>query len=182
MLTLKLTGEEFYDEATGEFHSVDDLFLDLEHSLVSLSKWESKFAKAFLGPEPKTEEETLGYVEAMILTPNVPPEAFSRLNQTHFKLINDYIDSPQSATTFSNLNNLTGRGRPEIITAELIYYWMIAFTIPFECETWHLNRLFALIKICSIKNSKQKRMSPGEVAARNQALNAQRKAKLGTTG
>lgn len=181
MLTLKVSGEEFFNEETQEFTSVDDVVLELEHSLVSLSKWESKFRKAFLGPEPKTQEETLGYVEAMILNPNVSPSVLQRLDSSHFKLINDYIDSPQSATTFNNLAP-GPRGRPEIITSELIYYWMIAFTIPFECENWHLNRLFALIQICNIKNSKQKKMSPGEIAARNHALNEQRKAKFGTTG
>lgn len=180
MLRLTVHEEELYDESTEEFKSIDAVVLDLEHSLVALSKWESKFEKPFLGPEAKTTEETLGYVEAMILNDTFAPDLLDRFTQEHFTKINDYIDSRQTATTFSNTQRRGGR--PEIITAELIYYWMVSFNIPFECETWHLNRLFSLIQICNIKNSKQKSMPRSEVAARNRALNEQRKAQLGTTG
>jgi hypothetical protein len=172
--------KEFYDETTESFTYMDAVVLDLEHSLVALSKWESKFEKPFLGPDEKTTEETLGYVEAMIINDAFPQGLLDRFNQEHFTKINNYIDSRQSATTFSNTQHRSGR--PEIITAELIYYWMVSFNIPLDCENWHLNRLFSLIQICNIKNSKQKNMPRSEIAARNRALNEQRKAQMRTTG
>lgn len=182
MLTLIVQGEEFYDERTEEFTSVPDVTLVLEHSLVSVSKWESKFKKPFLDSSEKTIEETLAYVENMVLTKNYPPEVFSRLTEFHFNEINEYIASAESATTFSSSVNQKGRRNPEVITSELVYYWMTAFNIPFECEKWHLNRLFSLIQICGIKNSSEKKMSKSEIAARNRALNEQRKAQLNTSG
>lgn len=180
MLTIVVPREEFYNEQTEEFVIVDEIVLELEHSLVSLSKWESKFEKPFLGPEEKTSEEVLGYVESMILNPKFSPEVIFQLTQENLDQINDYIGSAQSATTFGQMPDRKVKG--EIITSELIYYWMVAFNIPFECEHWHLNRLFALIRICNIKNSKQKKMSKHELAARNQELNAKRRAELNTSG
>jgi hypothetical protein len=182
MLKIFVSGTELYNEETQEFTTIEDCTLTLEHSLVSLSKWESKFLKPFLGPNEKTTEETLGYVEAMILNESYPEDVIDRLTQNDFAKINDYIASNYSATTFSNNNQRKGRGQSEIITSELIYYWLVAFNIPFECETWHLNRLFSLIQICNIKNSKPKKMSRNEIAARNHALNEQRKAQLKTKG
>jgi hypothetical protein len=156
--------------------------LELEHSLVSLSKWESKYQRPFLSNSKKTSEELFDYLWMMILTPNVDPKVMYRLSQENIDDIQEYIDSSQSATTFGEL---PGRKAPgEVITNELIYYWMVAYTIPFECQYWHLNRLFALVKICNIKNSKHggKRMSRGELARRNADLNAKRRQELGTAG
>lgn len=116
----------------------------------------------------------------MIITPNFPPDTLQRLTQSDVGKINAYIESSESATTFGVMPQRGGRG--EVITAELIYYWMVAFGIPFECENWHLNRLFALIRICNIKNAPEKKMSPGEIAKRNRELNAARRAQLGTSG
>ena len=180
MLTLLVKSEEFYDEQNEEFTSVPDVILELEHSLLSLSKWESKFKKPFLGPNEKTLEETMGYVEAMVISNNCDNSILNRLTSEHFLKINDYISSTESATTFNT--NQKSRGNSEIITSELVYYWMIAFNIPFECENWHLNRLFSLIQICNIKNTNQKKMPKNEIAARNRALNEQRKAQLNTRG
>jgi hypothetical protein len=116
----------------------------------------------------------------MVLNEKFPPEVFTHLSHQNLSDINDYIDSKQSATTFGQMPRHTGRS--ETITSELIYYWMVSFNIPFECETWHLNRLFSLIRICNMKNSKPQKMSRSEIAQRNRDLNAQRKAKLGTSG
>jgi hypothetical protein len=179
VLTITVLGVEHFDEEKQEFLTEGDFILELEHSLVSLSKWESIYEKPFLGLEEKTTEEVFGYVKAMILTPNVPPEVFSRLSQANLEQINAYIEAKMSATWFSETPPPRSR---EIITSELIYYWMITFTIPIVCENWHLNRLFTLIKVCNAKNSKPIKMSRSEVAQRNRELNAQRKAQLGTSG
>ena len=182
MLTVIVSGTEIYNEETEEFGSFDDFTLELEHSLISLSKWESKFQKPFLAKENKTAEETLWYVKAMILNPMYPTDLFQRLTQENLDEINAYIESSQSATTFGTMPDSKGRGSPETITSELIYYWMIAFNIPFETQYWHLNRLFSLIRICNTKQSKPRKMSKAEVAQRNRDLNAQRRAQLGTSG
>lgn len=180
MLKLIVTGDEYYNEETETFSSVGDVTLELEHSLVSVSKWESKYEKAFLSGKPKSSEEIFDYVKVMIVTPDVDPDIIFRFSKQNFEEINAYLDARQSATTFGAMPERRGKG--EVITSELIYYWMVAFTIPFECQYWHLNRLFALIRICNIKNSPPKKMSRHEIATRNRALNEQRRAELHTTG
>lgn len=183
MLTITIPGNEFFDETTQEFVSSESVTLQLEHSLVSLSKWESKYQRPFLGPDQKTDEEVLGYIRAMILTENYQEDCLGRLTQENIDSINDYINSPQSGTTFKDPFTQKKLSRnTEIISAELIYYWLVAFNIPFDCETWHINRLFALIRICNIKNSKPKKMSRSEMLAQRQMLNEQRKSQLGTSG
>jgi hypothetical protein len=180
MLIITVPGIEHFNEESQEFVTVDDVTLEMEHSLVSLSKWESKHEKPFLGKGDKTTEEVLDYVKLMTLTPNVPEEVFLKLSEENISDINSYIDAKMSATWF---NEPPGAPRSrDVITAELIYYWMIEFNIPFECETWHLNRLFTLIRVCNIKQAKPKKMSRSEIAARNRELNAQRRAQLGTKG
>lgn len=182
MLTIIVLGDEYFNDDTAEFETHGDIVLELEHSLVSLSKWESKFQKPFLGSGTKTPEEIFCYIEHMIVTPNLPPEVFSRFTQQNLDAINAYIESKESATTFGEMPER--KGKNEVITSELIYYWMVAFNIPFEVERWHLNRLFALIRICNIKNSnsKPKKMSKHELAQRNRELNAKRRQELGTSG
>lgn len=180
MLKLFVIGTEYFDEETETFESVGDCELELEHSLLSLSKWESRFKKPFLSNTSKSNDEIFAYVEDMILTPDYPNDIISRLNQQNLDRINDYIESKESATTFGSMPERKGRG--ETITSELIYYWMVAFNIPFECERWHLNRLFALIRICNIKNSKPTKMSRNEIAQRNRTLNDRRRAELNTRG
>lgn len=182
MLRLIVSGQEFYDEINEEFVTFDDVVLELEHSLASLSKWESKFGKPFLSSSDKTDEEVIAYIEFMVLSDNLSKEVYDRISKQNLDEINDYISSEQSATTFSDTSQQRGKGREEIVTSELIYYWMLSYNVPFECENWHLNRLFALLRICNIKNSKQRKMSRSEIAARNRDLNAQRKASLGTSG
>lgn len=180
MLRLVIDEDEFFNEETSTFETGGGIVLELEHSLISLSKWESEFQKPFLSPGVKTSEEVFGYLHAMVLTPGVGPDVLYRCTQKDVDRIQDYIDSSQSATTFGSMPKR--RGPSEVITSELIYYWMVAFNIPFECQYWHLNRLFALVRICNVKNSKPKKLSRNEIAQRNRELNAKRKAELGTSG
>lgn len=180
MLTIVVPGVEMYDEQQAEFVTIGDMTLELEHSLVSLSKWESIYEKPFLGKDEKTTEQVLTYVRLMTLTPNIPDDVFSKLSEGNFKAINEYIDAKMTATWFSDTPGAPSSR--DVITAELIYYWMITFQIPFECERWHLNRLFTLIRVCNVKQAKPKKMSRSEIAARNRELNAQRRAQLGSKG
>ena len=180
MLKLIIEGDESFDDETQTFNKVDDVVIELEHSLISLSKWESKYQVPFLSSDEKTPEEIFGYLQAMIIIPDIDPSIIYKCSRANVLDIQEYIDSSQSATTFGSMPNRQGPG--ETITSELIYYWMVTFNIPFECESWHLNRLFSLIRICNIKNSDSPNMSRNEIAQRNQDLNAQRKAELKTTG
>ena len=181
MLILNVGSTEFFDEKTQEFITEPGVTLHLEHSLISLSKWEQKVQKPFLGIYEKTTEEIFEYINAMILDDGDYSEVIKKIGQVEINLINEYIDSSATATTFSNYGTKPSRSS-EVITSELVYYWMISYGIPFECENWHLNRLFALIRICTIKNSKQQKMPKNEAAQRQRMLNEQRKARLGTTG
>lgn len=180
MLKLIIEGDEVFNEETAEFSTVDDAVVYLEHSLISLSKWEAKYQEPFLSSTDKTHEQIMDYIQFMIFSPGESSEIVSGLSKKNIEEIQAYIDSPQSATTFGEMPDRKSRG--EVITSELIYYWLVAYNIPFECQSWHLNRLLALIRICNIKNGKQKKMSRNEIAQRNRDLNAKRKAALGTTG
>lgn len=180
MLNLIVPGIELYNEETEEFHHEPHFVLQLEHSLISLSKWESIFEKPFLGKQKKSNDELMVYVECMILNPVFPAQLRARLSQENVEAVQSYIESAQSATTFGKMPDRPGK--QEIITAELIYYWLVVFNIPFEVETWHLNRLFALIRICNIKQGKQPKRGKAETARHYRELNAQRRAQYGTTG
>lgn len=180
MLILIIKGDEYFNDETQSFETTEDVVLELEHSLFSVSKWESEFQKPFLTSSSKSVEEIFGYLKAMVITKNVDLDVLYRCSQENIDQVQAYIDSNQSATTFGVLPER--RGSREIITSELIYYWIVSFNIPFECQYWHLNRLFALIRICNIKNSKQRKMSRNEIAQRNRELNDRRRAELGTTG
>lgn len=180
MLQIIIPATEMWDESKQEFISIKEQTLQLEHSLVSLSKWESKWHKAFLSKKEKTEEETLDYIKCMTLTQNVKPEVYRYLTRDNIEQITKYIDDPMTATVFSE--NKAGKGRNEIVTAELIYYWMIALNIPFECQKWHLNKLITLIRTCEIKNSPPKKMSKRDIMSRNAQLNAARRKQLNSRG
>lgn len=180
MLRITIPAAELYDERTKEFIYMREQTLQLEHSLVSLSKWESKWCKSFLSKKEKTYEETMDYIKCMTLTQNVDPGVYNRLTNANIDEINRYIEAPMTATFFSD--DKMPKSSREIVTAELIYYWMIALNVPFECQKWHLNRLLALIKVCNIKNSPPKKRSRKELMSRNAALNASRRKQLNTKG
>jgi hypothetical protein len=180
MLTIRVLSVESFDDATQEFTSEGGFVLELEHSLVSLSKWESIHEKPFLGKDPKTAEEIFSYIKCMALDCKLPEELFHKLSTSNVDQIREYIDAKMSATWFSDQPGAPKTS--EVITSELIYYWLTIFNIPFECENWHLNRLFTLIRVCNVKQAKPKKMTRTEMAQRNRELNAQRKAQLGTSG
>ena len=180
MLTITIPAIEMWDEAKQEFITRKEQTLQLEHSLVSLRKWESKWCKPFLSSNNKTEEEVIDYVKCMTLTQNVDPETYRYLTENNVKEINAYIGAPMTATTFSE--DRRGRANREVITAELVYYWMIASSIPFECQKWHLNTLLTLIRVCSIKNNPPKKRSNKDIMSRNAALNAARRKQLNSRG
>lgn len=181
MLTITFPEEERWDDDLQEFIYYKAQTLNLEHSLVSLSKWESKWNKPFLTKDPHTYEESIDYFKFMTVTPNVDPDIWKRVTVEQIKQINDYIDAPMTATWF---NEKEGQGRRsnEQVTSEIIYYWMIALNIPFECQKWHLNRLLTLIRVCNIKNTPPKKMSKSEIMSKNKALNAARRARSGSKG
>lgn len=180
MLQLTIPAVELFDENSQEFVYRKEQTLQLEHSLVSLSKWESKWCKPFLSKDIKSFEETVDYVRCMTITQNVDPSVYKYLTNENIEEINRYIDAPMTATWFSEEKNNKGNG--EQITNELVYYWMISLNIPKECEKWHLNRLLTLIKVCDIKNQPPKKRSKRELMSRNAALNAARRKQFNTRG
>jgi hypothetical protein len=179
MLKITIPSIEQYDEVKGEFLTSREHVLNLEHSLVSISKWESKWGKPFLSKEEKTTPETIDYIRCMTISQNVNDDTYNFISNDNITQVREYIDAKMTATTFSNQKQTNNR---ETITAEIIYYWMIALNIPFECQKWHLNRLLALITVCNLKNTPAKKMSKREIANRNSALNATRRQALNSGG
>lgn len=181
MLQITIPEGEFWDEAKEDFIYSKEWTLQLEHSLVSLSKWEAKYCKPFLVKDVKTPEETLDYIKFMTISQNVPNSVYTRLTRQHIEAINDYIGAPMTATTISDSSGKSGK--KETVTSELIYYWMIALNIPFECQKWHLNRLLTLVRVCNVKNAPPKKPQ-GKNSLVNQyaALNKARRQKYNTTG
>lgn len=179
MLTITVPKSEQFNNRTGEFLYTKETVLSLEHSLVSVAKWESKWHKPFLGQGEKSNEEILDYIKCMTISQNVDPLVFLALTQENINDIRDYINNPMTATTFSDQNKRPGR---EIITAEIIYYWMISMSIPFECRKWHLNSLLALIHTVGLKNQPKKKMSKSAAMKQQHTLNASRLARSGGTG
>lgn len=180
MLSITVPLSEVFDESTGKFVVAESITLELEHSLASLSKWESEHEKPFLSKEPKTSEETLDYIRCMILTPVFPPEVLKYLTKDNIEKIDTHINRKMTATTFSKIE--PSRISREVITAEVIYYWMSTLNIPSECQYWHLNRLLTYIQVVNRKNAPPKKTSKRALLNRNSELNAQRLASMGTNG
>ena len=177
---------EYWDEKNEEFvkipgsQATKETTLQLEHSLVSVSKWESKWCKPFISKKNMTDEEAIDYIRCMTLTQNVNPEVYNNIPTDIVEQVSRYINAPMTATWFNE-----GKGKrsnSETVTSELIYYWMIALNIPFKCEKWHLNRLLTLIRVCNIKNTPPKKMSKKALMQRNAALNASRRQQLNSNG
>lgn len=180
MLQIKIPKTELWDEKNEVFIiNNKEQILTLEHSLLSISKWESKWKKPFLSRDEKTDEETIDYIRCMTTTSNVDSTIYNFIDSKIIEQVNNYIDDPMTATWFNDKEKSNSR---QIITSELIYYWMIALNIPWETQKWHLNRLLTLIKVCNIKNAPPKKMSMNEVMNRNAAINKARKAKYNTKG
>jgi hypothetical protein len=166
-----IIGDEGFDQDNDRFVLINAITIELEHSLAALSKWESKYKKPFLSSD-KSVDELTDYIKMMCLTPNVPPEVFQKLDETHYQAINEYINDPMTATWFGkDPNEKPGH---KIITAEVIYYWMSTLGVPFECENWHLNRLITLVRVINIENSPKKKMDPREAARQQREINMRR--------
>ena len=179
MLKIVIPGQEFWDESNEEFLYTKDVPIVLEHSLVSISKWEEKWKKPFLVKDPKSPQEARHYVECMTITQNVPTMAYHALTSTLVDTISDYINASMTATVLPPQKGPPSR---EIVTSELIYYWMVALQIPVEFQKWHLDRLLTLIQVCNIKNAPPSKKSKREIMDRNRALNEARRAQFNTRG
>lgn len=180
MKKITIPSGEMFNSATNEFITVKGQTITLEHSLVSLSKWEAKYHKPWLTKFPENYQEFIDYVRFMTLTQNVDPMIYNFLTKAQIEEILKYIQEPMTATTISSHGG--GRGH-QVVTAEVIYYWMISFGIPVEvCQKWHLNRLMMLIRVCGEMNGPKKKIGPQDLAMRNNSLNAARKAALHTRG
>lgn len=179
MLTLVIPSGESYSEQDNCFVYHPETTIRMEHSLVSVSKWESKTKKAFFGKQPKTAEDNLLYIKCMTITRDVPDVVFSRLSEENIASISEYINDSMTAT---HVPELSGGGPKDTFTSELIYYMMFSYNIPLECEKWHVNRLLTLIKVFSHKNGSGQKMSRKDIASRNAALNAARRNKYKTKG
>lgn len=185
MLTIIIpaTKSEQWDEINEEFiyQTIEkEQVLHLEHSLIALSKWESKWHKPFLTDKELTFDETIDYIKCMTLDKNIDPKVYERLTKTNIMEIREYMNNPMTATTFPNRNERKNNG--EQTTSELIYYWMIANNIPVEFEKWHIKRLLTLIRVCSVKNAPPKKMSRNQILRQNAELNAARRKQLHTKG
>lgn len=182
MLKIAIPLTEFYNDATNEFITVDAQTLTLEHSLVSLSEWEAKWGKPFLSKEQMTELESLDYIRCMTLTENVPPEVYQAIPSDTIKAISDYIAKPMTATWFSEDSKKGKKNNSKVVTAEVIYHWMIAFNIPVEFERWHLNRLITLIRVCEEENKPAKKRNTKSLLDSYAALNNANKQKFKSRG
>lgn len=181
MLTITIPSAEFWDEKSERFIYLKEQTLKLEHSLVSLSKWESKWGKPFLSKETKTYEETIDYIRCMTLTQNVHPDVYQRITKANIDAVNKYVAASLTASTVREEKGTSINSRKRI-TSELIYYWMISYNIPFECQKWHLSRLLMLIRICEAKNKPPKKRSQRDLYKHHNELNAANRKRFNSKG
>lgn len=182
MLNLVIPESEWFDSNTNKFIYYPETKLQMEHSLIAISKWEAKWKKPFLRKEQRTTEEFIDYLRCMTINQNVDPKIYYRLGKKEIDIIQQYIDDPHSATTFSNFKE-NKPGKKEVITSELIYYWMVSAQIPFECEKWHLSNLMNLLRIADIKSGgKSNKMPKADTYKQYRALNEARRAKHHSKG
>lgn len=183
MLTITVKKGEAFDRNNEIFYRVEkDITIQLEHSLISLQKWESRWHKPFLSKESKTEEETIDYIRCMCITPNVKDDVFYCIPINELKRISEYIDDPMTATWFKETGPKMAKAKKEVVTAEIIYYWMISLNIPTEFRKWHLNQLLTLIKVINIKNTPKKKRSRREILEEHRLINEANKKRYGTKG
>lgn len=180
MLQITIHEKEAWDEKSNQFISIPETTICLEHSLISISKWESKWHIPFLRKDRKTIEQIIDYIRCMTVTPNVKPEIYDFLSQENINDVLAYIEDPMTASTVKDLGG--PRRSSELVTSELIYYWMVALQIPFECQKWHINRLMMLIRICNVKNQPGKKMSKRNAMQQNAALNTARRQHMHSKG
>lgn len=180
MLRITIPAQENWDSEREEFISTKEQTLELEHSLKSISKWESKWKKSFLSNTEMTPEQNIDYIRCMTIGKVQDENVYYALNASQLKEIQQYINDPMTATTFSKRQ--PGPRNREIVTSELIYYWMISLQIPFECQNWHLNRLLTLIEVCNVKQTPNKKMGFAEMASQRRALNASRRKAYNSRG
>lgn len=184
MLEITIKATELFNDETQKFINLsEDVTLTLEHSLVSLSKWEQKWEKPFLGRDERTAPETIDYIKCMTLTPDISPMVYNALDNEVLNQVGEYINAKMTATWFNDIPGHARTNSSETITAEIIYYWLVALEIPFEVQEWHLNRLLTLVRVINIKNDPKKKMMPRREAADQQRmLNEERKVRFGTKG
>lgn len=180
MIQVTIQGGELFDSKTNEFVNFKTTTVSLEHSLISISKWEAKWKKPFFKKEERSLDEIIDYIACMSLNPNIDHRIFHKISSDEVRRVSDYISDPMTATTFNEFED--PKNNKQIVTSELIYYWMIAYNIPFECQKWHINRLLTLIRICGIKNAPPKKTSKAEMMRKRAQINAERRSKLHTKG
>lgn len=180
MITITIPSTEIYDETREEFIYTKQQTLKLEHSLVSIHKWEAKWHKPFLSKEDRTYEEDIDYIRCMTITQNVNPDAYYAITNEDRSRINEYLKDPMTASRIYRDDKSPKQRRT--VTSELIYYWMITLQIPVEFQTWHLNQLLALIEVCNAENEPPKKMTRREILEQNAALNAKRRAEMNSKG
>lgn len=179
-ITITVPKTELWDPIKEEFINIKEQTLVMEHSLLSVDKWESKWRKPYLSSDDKTALEVIDYLRCMTITKNVDPNVYFAIPEKELRRINEYITNPMTATTFNDRNER--RGRREIITSEIIYWQMTQLNIPMEWEKRHLNKLFTLIRVAAIKSQAPKQMSKADIAKQNRALNAARRKRSGSRG
>lgn len=179
MIEIRVPQTEAWDETNECFIVLPEETVKMEHSLISIAKWESRWHEPFMGDSDKTDEQILDYMRCMVMG-NKDPDVVYRFTMEDSERIGEYINDPMTATTFTDLERKALRG--ETVTAELIYYWMISLKIPIEFQKWHFNRLMTLIRVCLIKNQPEKKMGRSELLARNKALNDARRKRLNSKG